>query len=196
VEQAELEAVRRQFDEQVRSRFPAGTIREAVVLQHGDDPEVEPGQLVARVVIETPDDREGREQAFEAVHNSHRAAFKELREELNKLPVPVMLQFVAGGQPGEGGSQLNIRGPIIQLMGDRAAGGPFGPGEAPGGALTPVMARLGADDLETLDTLIAAGIANSRAEAVRWTLARIRERPAYAQLRIRTAEIENLKSQF
>ena len=64
------------------------------------------------------------------------------------------------------------------------------------GHLTPVMARLGVTDLETLDTLIAAGIAGSRAEAVRWALARIRERPAFEQLRARTREIEELKSQF
>ena len=58
------------------------------------------------------------------------------------------------------------------------------------------MARLGAEDLETLDTLITVGIATSRADAVRWALARIRERPAYDQLRARTREIEELKSQF
>jgi Arc/MetJ-type ribon-helix-helix transcriptional regulator len=58
------------------------------------------------------------------------------------------------------------------------------------------MARLGAEDLETLDTLITVGIASSRADAVRWALARIRERPAYDQLRARTREIEELKSQF
>jgi Arc/MetJ-type ribon-helix-helix transcriptional regulator len=58
------------------------------------------------------------------------------------------------------------------------------------------MARLGQEDLATLDTLITAGIASSRAEAVRWALARIRERPAYEQLRVHTREIENLKSQF
>lgn len=62
--------------------------------------------------------------------------------------------------------------------------------------LTPVMARLGPVDLETLDTLITAGIAASRAGGVRWALARIRERPAYAQLRARPAEIEELKSRF
>jgi hypothetical protein len=192
MEQAELEAVRRQFDEGVRSRFPQGTIRQAEVLQYGDVPEVEPGQLLARVIVETPDDEEGRKQAFESLHESHRTAFRELRKELNKLPVPVVLQFRASGEPGEGGRG----GPIIQLMGDRPAPGPYSPVEAPGAGLTPVMARLGAEDLETLDTLIAAGIANSRAEAVRWTLARIRERPAYGQLRARTREIEELKSQF
>jgi Arc/MetJ-type ribon-helix-helix transcriptional regulator len=51
-------------------------------------------------------------------------------------------------------------------------------------------------DLETLDALITAGIASSRAEAVRWALARIRERPAYAQLRERAREIERLKTEF
>jgi Arc/MetJ-type ribon-helix-helix transcriptional regulator len=65
-----------------------------------------------------------------------------------------------------------------------------------GGELTPVMARLGPTDLETLDALITAGIAASRAEAVRWALARIRERPAYAQLRERAREIERLKTEF
>jgi hypothetical protein len=47
---------------------------------------------------------------------------------------------------------------------------------------------------ETLDTLITAGIAGNRAEAVRWALARIRERPAYEKLRARAQEIEELKA--
>ena len=47
----------------------------------------------------------------------------------------------------------------------------------------PIMARLGPADLETVDTLITAGVAASRAEAVRWALARVRERPAYERLR-------------
>jgi hypothetical protein len=63
-------------------------------------------------------------------------------------------------------------------------------------SLTSVMARLGQEDLETVDTLIAGGIVSSRADAVRWALARIRERPAYEQLRVRAQEIEALKSQF
>jgi Arc/MetJ-type ribon-helix-helix transcriptional regulator len=65
-----------------------------------------------------------------------------------------------------------------------------------GQPVTPVMVRLRREDLETLDTLITAGIASSRAEAVRWALARIRERPAFEQLRARSGEIEALRSQF
>jgi Arc/MetJ-type ribon-helix-helix transcriptional regulator len=67
---------------------------------------------------------------------------------------------------------------------------------AEGGELTPVMAMLGRPDLGTLDALITAGIASSRAEAVRWALARIRERPAFAQLQERAREIERLKNEF
>jgi Arc/MetJ-type ribon-helix-helix transcriptional regulator len=62
--------------------------------------------------------------------------------------------------------------------------------------LTPAMIRLGAAELETVDTLIIAGAASSRAETVRWALTRIRERPAYERLRKRAGEIERLKAEF
>jgi hypothetical protein len=185
MEQTELDRIRQQFDEEVRRRMPGAPIERTEVLQYGDDPEVEPGQLLARVVIAAPSDEEGRKRVFDELHAAHHEAFHDLRKELNKLPVPVMLQFIAGGTPAEG-----VKGPFIQLLHAR------GTGEGPAPGSTPVMARLGADDLETLDTLISAGVASSRAEAVRWALARIRERPAYEQLRARTREIEDLKSQF
>jgi hypothetical protein len=186
VEQAELERIREQFDHEVRTRLPGAPIERIEVLQYGDDPEVEPGQLLARVVLDTRGDRQERDRAFETVHDEHRGAFHELRRDLNKLAVPVMLQIVAGGESGPDEPRHMLK------LGQ--ARGPMGVLDAPG--LTPVMARLGADDLQTLDTLIAAGIASSRAEAVRWALARIRERPAYEQLRARTREIEDLKAQF
>jgi hypothetical protein len=69
------------------------------------------------------------------------------------------------------------------------------PAEA-AGELTSVMTRLGPDDLATVDTLITAGIANSRAEVLRWAVARIREHPAYAQIQDRVHEIDELKAQF
>ena len=184
MEQAELDRIRQQFAEEVRRRMPGAPIERIEVLQHGDDPEVEPGQLLARVVVEAPSEEEGRKRVFDELHAAHHEAFHELRKELNKLPVPVMLQFIAGGAAAE-----DRKGPFIQLI-------HRGSGEGPAPGSTPVMARLGAEDLETLDTLISVGIASSRAEAVRWALARLRERPAYEQLRARTREIEELKSQF
>ena len=41
-----------------------------------------------------------------------------------------------------------------------------------------------------------ADIADTRADAIGWALARIRERPAYERLRERVREIEQLKSDF
>ena len=185
MEQAELDRIRQQFAEQVRKLLPGVPTERIEVLQHGDDPEVEPGQLLARVVIAAPDEEEERKRVFDEFHAAHHEAFRELRKDLNKLPVPVLLQIIAGGAPRE-----DRKGPFIQLL--HARGG----GEGPAPGFTPVMARLAAEDLETLDMLITAGIASSRAEGVRWALARIRERPAYEQLRARTREIEDLKSQF
>ena len=191
MDQAELDRIREQFGRAVRTRLPDVPIERVEVLQYGEDPEVEPGQLLARVVFDTQGDRQERERAFETLHDERREALHELRRELNQLAVPVMLQFVAGDEhaPDEHAPDQ----PRLMLKLGQARG-PMGVLDAPG--LTPVMARLGADDLQTLDTLITAGIASSRAEAVRWTLARIRERPAYEQLRALTREIEDLKAQF
>src|SRR5215472_3478782 len=91
---------------------------------------------------------------------------------------------------GYGDEETGREGPRLRLM-VKAGPGPSGEGQ-----LVPVMARLGPADLETVDVLITAGIAANRAEAVRWALARIRERPAYAQLQQRAREIEELKTQF
>jgi hypothetical protein len=183
MDQAEFELMRQQFDEKIRERFPDAPIERVELLQYGDDPEIEPGQFLARIVIAVSGDEEERKQAFHAFHDTHREAFHELRRDLDRLPTRTVLAFVAGGEPADSNRR------VIKLDG-RPGPGTDGPG------LTAVMARVAAEDLETLDTLIAAGIANSRAEAVRWALARIRERPAYEQLRARTREIEDLKSQF
>ena len=183
MEEVELARIREQFTQKVNERFPGAPIGRIEVLQYGDEPEIEPGQLLARMIIETPDDEPERRQAFDAFHDEHREALHELRSELDKLPTRVTLQFTTDAEPGKGK-------PVIQL-----GQGPAGPGGG-GPGLTPVMARLGHEDLETLDMLITVGIASSRAEAVRWALARIRERPAFEQLRAHTREIENLKSQF
>ncbi len=59
-----------------------------------------------------------------------------------------------------------------------------------------VRTTLGPADLATVDALITAGIASSRAGVMRWAIGRIRENPAYAQLQERVGEISELKAQF
>ena len=59
-----------------------------------------------------------------------------------------------------------------------------------------MLARLGPAGLQTLDTLIMAGIAATRAEAIRWSLDRIRERPAYRRLCELRCDADKLKNEF
>ena len=199
MEQAVIDQLRQEFDTEVRRRFPDAPIDHVEVLQYGEDPEIEPGQLLGRIYIQAPEStaestaegdagKEERGRRLEEFHDAHRPAIRELRREFDKLPASAILEFTVVGEAVEG----ERRGPRLRLAGKP---GGLGPG-AEGGQLTAVMARLGQDDLETLDTLITAGIASSRAEAVRWALARIRERPAYEQLRTHTQQIEELKAQF
>ncbi len=55
---------------------------------------------------------------------------------------------------------------------------------------------LGRSGLETVDTLIMAGIADTRADAIRWALARIREQPAYERLLERIRETDQLRNEY
>jgi hypothetical protein len=197
VEQAELEHARQLFEDAVRARLPGTPIDKVELLQYGDVPEIEPGELLGRVFLTLP---EGADPSDMAVRRQVLTKFSKA----NPGAISALSKAI-GGSAGSGAGLFltegpeagpDSPGPLIHLKiklsrGSSALG--LSGGDQP---LTAVMARLGPDDLETLDTLIAAGIASNRAEAVRWALARIRERPAYEQLRARAREIEDLKSQF
>jgi hypothetical protein len=195
VEQADLERARQVFEDAVRARLTGTDIGKVELLQYGDVPEIEPGELLGRVFLTAP---EGADLADLAVR---RQVLKEFRSANPGALVALSKDFgMAGFGDGlfvtEGpGAGPDGPGPLLHLR-IKLSRGSSALGLGGGQPLTAVMARLDAADLETLDTLIAAGIAGSRAEAVRWALARIRERPAYEQLRARAREIEDLKSQF
>ena len=183
MDQAAIGQLEQQIGDEVKKRFP-GAVQRVEVLQYGDDPVIEPGELLVRVILETAEGREAQRQALQGFEDAHGPAIKQFRRDLlGQLPEVGRLEFGTSGDAG--GSRLLLDGRTRESLDARA-----------GGELTPVMARLGPLDLETLDALITAGIAASRAEAVRWALARIRERPAYAQLRERAREIERLKTEF
>jgi hypothetical protein len=184
MDQAAIEQLRQQIDEEAGQRFP-GAVQRIAVLQYGDDPVIEPGELLVRVIIEAVEGHEAQQQALKTFENAHGPAIRQFRRDLSaQLPEAGRLEFRTSGDAD--GPRMVLGGRTRDSLEARAEGG----------ELTPVMARLGPVDLETLDALITAGIAASRAEAVRWALARIRERPAYAQLRERAREIERLKTEF
>jgi hypothetical protein len=75
MEQAEFERIREQLDQGIRERFAGAPIDRVEVLQYGDDPEIEPGQLLVRVVVAVSGDAEERLQEFDAFHDAHRETF-------------------------------------------------------------------------------------------------------------------------
>ena len=188
MDQAAIERLEQQLGEEVTKRFPSSAVQRVKVLQYGDEPMIEPGELLVRLIVEAAEGEKGQEQALHAFEEAHDEAVKQFRKDLSAaLPNVWRLEVRTSSDTGDG-PRMVLGGRRLDSLAARAAEG--------GGELTPVMARLGRVDLETLDALITAGIASSRAEAVRWALARIRERPAYAQLRERAREIERLKTEF
>lgn len=161
------------IERQLRSAFAEGAITRVQVLQYGDDPEVEPGQTVIRVFFDWPGRSKGEQANPKTVHaflTGNAAALDMLR---NKLPGIVgWVECRPDSADGRGRADgLSYR---IADRGRRAAAADDVPED-----FTPVMTRLGSADLAILDTLITAGMANNRAEAIRWALSRIREHPAY-----------------
>jgi hypothetical protein len=94
VERAEQDQLERVINHELKERFPAGAVQRAVLLQHGDDPAIEPGQLMVRVFVPPPDGPEDQEQALATWQDAHRAGMEEIRRELSlRLPSARLLEF-------------------------------------------------------------------------------------------------------
>ena len=193
MDQAEMDHIQDELQTEANELFP-GWIRRVEVLQHDDAPMIEPGQVMARLVF-TDRVRGGEAHPDPRKVAKHARTFKlaigpglnHFRHSLaERWPEIRYIEVMTEDNSGQrtGGNMRFVED------GREAADGEF----------THVMVRLKTAELDIVDTLIAAGIANNRAEAIRWALARIGERPAYEQLRERTREhtrdIERLKSEF
>jgi len=177
-------------EKHLRSVFPDGVISRVQVLEYGDDPAVEPGDVAVRVFLPRPDQPEGDEADEEIVGAFEKANRERLRKLNDELPrVIAWVEFQADSPDGA----EDRRRHVLKIgRGGRGAK----PLDEAAEELTPVMTRLGPADLATVDTLITAGIAGSRAEVLRWAVGRIRENPAYTELQNRVREINELKAQF
>jgi hypothetical protein len=190
MDRAGLGEVEREIDAEAKERFPGGAVRQAVLLQYGDDPEIEPGDLWVRVLLaaDGPGDYQRSVQAFQ---HDHQAAVEEFAGYLARTLREIRLvEFTPEKTVGRDGHGPRFHMLISQRLADARA---WELGE-----LTQVdmHTTLGRSGLETLDTLIMAGIADTRADAIRWALDRIREQPAYERLRERIREIDQLRNEF
>jgi hypothetical protein len=179
-----IDRIQRDIDAEAKRCFPRSAVRTSRVLEHGDAPAIEPGELLVRVILHPDAGPQDHDRLLDDFMYHNKAAHAEFRRFIARhLPEASLLEFSFDekGDPKATRSVMHLGRAVAE---ERAAG------------LTPVMARLGPVDLETLDSLIMAGIVANRAEGLRWALARIRERPAYGELRERALEIERLKTQF
>jgi hypothetical protein len=184
-----LDVIEREIDQEVRAHFPGTAVRQAVLLRYGDDPEIGPGDLWVRVLLDAdrPEDYEATLTAFDLANKTAREQFTSyLAAKLRKIR---LVEYTFGNNPvtrdGHGPRASNPVGQPLPDINEREHG-----------AATPVLARLGPAGLETLDTLIVAGIAATRAEAIQWALDRIRERPAYQRLRELRGDADKLSNEF
>jgi hypothetical protein len=194
MDQAERDHIQHELEIAASDLFPSelfpGRIRRVELLQHDDSPMIEPGQLMPRLVFADPAGLLGERPDPRKVAKAARTFKLAVGPGLNQFRGKLLerwpeIRYIEVMTEDDSGQRV---GGTIRFVEDGR--------EAADGEFTHVMVRLKTAELDIVDTLIAAGIANNRAEAIRWALTRIRERPAYEQLREHTRDIERLKSEF
>ena len=159
MERAEQAMVERVINHEMQERFSAGAVQRAVLLQHDDDPAIEPGQLLVRVFVEASD-----EPGLTAWQSAHQGGIDAIRRELSlRLPAARLLEFTIdspGDQPGaprisvpDDGSlaaeQLSGREIVTKALELLRANYVFP--EQAGQAATAIEARLEAGEYDDLD---------------------------------------------
>jgi len=161
MERAEQAMVERVINHEMQERFSAGAVQRAVLLQHGDDPAIEPGQLLVRVFVEASD-----EPGLTAWQSAHQEGIDAIRRELSlRLPAARLLEFTidsTGDQRGaprisvpDDGSlaaeQLSGREIVTKALELLRANYVFP--EQAGRAATAIEARLEAGEYDDLDEI-------------------------------------------
>ena len=115
MEQAAREEVQRRLEELAAARFPDGALERVRMLHYGDDPEIEPGEMMARIMIPAADHPGGQnhpggqehpaedeapepgEEPLEAFHRAYRGAINRFRGDMRQFPGVTHVEFVHSG---------------------------------------------------------------------------------------------------
>ena len=154
----------REVEAEARRLFP-DAVRRVEWLGYGDSPLIEPGEILPQLVLAEPRPglirRPGPRETLKAFQKANGPALRQFRHELAQRWPEV--RHIGVTFENERGRQ---HGGMIQALDDE---------HGPDHRGIPVTVRLEAAELETADGLITAGVAASRAEALRWALGRVRE---------------------
>src|SRR5580693_9063710 len=74
-----LDTMESEIDQEARARFPGTAVRQAVLLQYGDDPEIEPGDLWVRVLLDADKPEDNWEPALTAFEQASKTAIEQFR---------------------------------------------------------------------------------------------------------------------
>jgi hypothetical protein len=183
-----VDAIEREIEDEAKGRFPDGAVRRVLLLQYGDDPEIEPGDLWVRAVpaAEGPEDWE---RSLKAFWDSNQPAIDPFISYLTETLCQIrILEFAFNAPVNRDGHCPRFSRLIAQKLSDYR--------QAALGEDSFELTRLGPAGLETVDTLIMAGIADTRGEAVSRALGRFRTLPAYQRLRDHVLETGRLIDEF
>jgi hypothetical protein len=94
MDNAETSRIERAVNRELRERFGRGVVQRAVLLQHGDDPAIDPDELLVRVFLPAPSEPGEYPAALAAFQDAHRTGMETLRRELSlRLPEARTLEF-------------------------------------------------------------------------------------------------------
>ena len=104
MDRSELDQLEAQLARLVRNRFADDPVRRLAVLQYGEDPAIEPGELLVRVFIKAAGDAARRKATLEEFERVNRVALTDFRRDLNMFRGIGPVEFIAG--PGDSGDEL------------------------------------------------------------------------------------------
>jgi hypothetical protein len=94
VQGSALERLQRMIDVELKARFPAGAVQRVALLQSGDDPQIEPGDLLVRVFIPGGARPEDSQRVLDDWAAEHAARIRRVRRGLSlRLPEAKLLEF-------------------------------------------------------------------------------------------------------
>ena len=89
------------IEQEVRGHFPEGLVDSVAVLQYGDDPAVEPGQVVVQVTVASAAEAEGDQDLLGAFHRAQGEALRQLQLDIGaRWPQANRFKFVTGQGDG------------------------------------------------------------------------------------------------